>query len=126
MKLTKNFNLSEFNCKDGTKVPLNLIGNVKLLAEQLQILRNYYDAPIKINSSYRTKSHNANVGGSQNSQHLFGTAADIIIKGISPQETQETIEILIHDRKMEEGGLGKYRTFTHYDIRKYKARWDKT
>jgi len=123
MKITKNFNLSEFACNDGTEVPPELIENVKLLAKQLQVLRDHYDAPIKINSAYRTKSHNANVGGSINSQHLLATAADIIIKGISPQETQETIQTLISSGKMLEGGLGKYRTFTHYDIRNSRARW---
>ena len=123
MKITKNFNLSEFACNDGTEVPTELIDNVKLLAKQLQVLRDHYDAPIKINSAYRTKSHNANVGGSINSQHLLATAADIIIQGISPQETQETIQTLIHTGKMLEGGLGKYRTFTHYDIRNSRARW---
>ena len=126
MKLTKNFHLSEFACNDKTEVPTELIENVKLLAQQLQILRDYYDTPIKINSAYRTKSYNANVGGATNSQHLFGTAADIIIIGISPEETQITIQDLIDSGKMLEGGLGLYRTFTHYDIRKNKARWDLT
>ena len=123
MQLTKNFYLSEFACNDGAVVPPELMENVKLLAQQLQVLRDHYDAPIKINSAYRTKSHNANVGGSINSQHLLATAADIIIGGVSPQETQETIQTLIDSGKMLEGGLGKYRTFTHYDIRNSKARW---
>lgn len=37
MKLTKNFNLIEFACKDGTLVPAELIENAKKLALNLQL-----------------------------------------------------------------------------------------
>ena len=123
MQLTKNFWLSEFACKDGSEVPMDLIENVKILAEQLQVLRDFFDLPITINSSYRTKAHNKKVGGSKNSQHLLAKAADIVIQGISPSKTQKAIQNLITDGKMKEGGLGYYNTFTHYDIRNTKARW---
>ena len=38
MKLTENFALSEFRCKDGTDVPPELVDNVTLLARNLQVL----------------------------------------------------------------------------------------
>lgn len=123
MKLTKNFSLSEFDCSDGSKVPKKLIKNVKLLAEQLQILRDYLNTPIKINCGYRTESHNKKVGGVKNSQHRKAAAADIIVPGVPALRVQKTIEILINNGKMKEGGLGSYHTFTHYDIRSKKARW---
>ena len=39
MRLTKNFKLSEFDCKDGTEMPSELLPNVLELAESLQELR---------------------------------------------------------------------------------------
>lgn len=46
------------------------------LAEKLQLLRDKVDRPLKITSGYRCITHNAAVGGSQNSKHRYGMAAD--------------------------------------------------
>tara|TARA_R110000803_G_scaffold7436_3_gene23964 strand:- start:634 stop:1005 length:372 start_codon:yes stop_codon:yes gene_type:complete len=123
MKLTENFSLSEFTCNSGAEFPIELMENVKLLAEQLQVLRDFLCVPIKINSGYRTESHNKKVGGVKNSQHRTATAADIVVRGVPADLVQKTIKQLINDGKMKEGGLGCYLTFTHYDIRSKKARW---
>ena len=123
MRLTKNFNLSEFDCKDGTEMPSESLTNVLELAENLQVLRDFVRVPIKINSSYRSLSHNANVGGSKSSQHLFAKAADIVIESKSPEQVANIIKVLISEGKMKQGGIGVYNTFTHYDIRGHKARW---
>ena len=123
MRLTKNFNLSEFDCKDGTEMPSELLANVLELAENLQVLRDFVGVPIKINSSYRSLSHNANIGGSKSSQHLFAKAADIVIESKSPEQVANIIKALISEGKMKQGGIGVYNTFTHYDIRGHKARW---
>ena len=123
MRLTKNFNLSEFDCKDGTEMPSELLTNVLELAENLQVLRDFVGVPIKINSSYRSLSHNAKIGGSKSSQHLFAKAADIVIESKSPEQVANIIKVLISEGKMKQGGIGVYNTFTHYDIRGHKARW---
>jgi len=123
MRLTKNFNLSEFDCKDGTEMPSELLTNVLELAENLQVLRDFVGVPIKINSSYRSLSHNAKIGGSKSSQHLFAKAADIVIESKSPEQVANIIKALILEGKMKQGGIGVYNTFTHYDIRGHKARW---
>ena len=123
MRLTNNFNLSEFDCKDGTEMPSELLANVLELAENLQVLRDFVGVPIKINSSYRSLSHNANIGGSKSSQHLFAKAADIVIESKSPEQVANIIKALILEGKMKQGGIGVYNTFTHYDIRGHKARW---
>ena len=81
MRLTKNFSLSEFDCNDGTEMPSELLTNVLELAENLQVLRDFVGVPIKINSAYRSLSHNSKIGGSKSSQHLFAKAADIVIEG---------------------------------------------
>ena len=123
MRLTKNFNLSEFDCKDGTEMPSELLANVLELAENLQVLRDFVGVPIKINSSYRSLSHNAKIGGSKSSQHLFAKAADIVIESKSPEQVANIIKALISEGKMKQGGISAYNTFTHYDIRGHKARW---
>ena len=35
----------------------------------------------------------------------------------------DTIERLIREGKMEDGGMGRYSTFVHYDVRGSRARW---
>jgi predicted oxidoreductase len=54
---------------------------------------------------------------------LLGKAADIVVKFKTPDEVANAIKYLISEGKMKQGGLSAYDTFTHYDIRGYKARW---
>ena len=126
--MTKNFSKSEFESKDGAEMPAEVFRNIQELAKNLQTLRDYIsldrgDTPITINSGYRSPSHNKSVGGSKNSQHLLGKAADIVIEGMTPKEVAHKVEGLIIAGRMKQGGIGVYKTFTHYDIRNQKARW---
>ena len=125
MKLTKNFSKSEFTCKCGNcEMPQDVLDNIKIVAEQLQIVRNKLNKPIKINSAYRCPEHNALVGGAKNSQHKLGLAADIVVKGMSPNGVFGFINKLMALGMIKLGGLGQYNTFTHFDIRGYISRWD--
>jgi uncharacterized protein YcbK (DUF882 family) len=124
MRLTTNFWKSEFDSKDGSVMPNDVLYNVQKLANQLQTLRDYLNKPIKINSGYRSPKHNKAVGGSKNSQHVLGKASDIVVKGMKPEEVALIIERLISEGNMLQGGIGIYNTFVHYDIRRTKARWD--
>jgi len=123
--MTKNFKLKEFECKCGCDMPLEVYENIIKLSSQLQFLRDYTGRPITINSAYRCPKHNKKVGGSKTSQHLLGKAADITIQSLKPAEVFVIIEDLIDMGHMLQGGLGLYekKGFTHYDIRKTKARW---
>lgn len=47
------------------------------LLSRLDALADYLGAPIPIVSGYRDPDHNARVGGARQSQHTYGTAADI-------------------------------------------------
>ena len=122
-KLTENFSLQEFQCKDGSDIPNNILPNIIELAKNLQVLRNYINKPITINSGYRSPRYNAKIGGVKNSQHVKGKAADIVVKGMTPREVALIIEGLIESGKIKQGGIGIYSNFTHYDIRGIKARW---
>ena len=123
--MTEHFSREEFRSKDGAYFPKHAQENLQILAEQLEVLREHFQKPITINSGYRSPEHNAKVGGTENSQHLLGKAADIVIDGISPDEVADAIEFLIEGKMMKQGGLGRYVDFTHYDIRGKKSRWDK-
>ena len=125
MKITKNFSLEEFECRCGCEMPDFAKKNVEKLAENLQVIRNALGR-LDITNAYRCKPHNLDVGGSTNSQHLKGKAADIKSKTAGPKEIIQTIEALIKSEKIDQGGLGLYNTFTHYDTRGTRARWSKT
>ena len=124
MKVTANFSKEEFDCADGTQMPLEVFNNVIELAESLEVLRAHFNAPVTINSAWRTATYNRRVGGAVNSQHLSGKASDVVVSGVPPEEVANAIEFLIECGLMKEGGVGRYDTFTHYDIRGTKARWD--
>lgn len=123
MQLTTNFHLDEFKCRDGSAVPLEYMDNVKLLAANLQILRDHLGEPIHINSAYRSPAYNKKIGGKPASKHMIAQAADITCKSKTPKQLHAIIEKLIADKKMKQGGLGLYPGFVHYDVRGTKARW---
>ena len=125
MKLTENFSLSEFQCKCGCKMPALVKENIQELALNLQMLRDIVGA-LNLTNAYRCKEHNLAVGGSVKSQHLVGKAADIQSPGAEPSEIANITEVLMDTKKLKAGGIGRYNTFTHIDIRGSLARWDKT
>ena len=125
MQITRNFNLSEFQCKSGAEMPQEVLNNIIELAGNLQTIREHLDRPIVITSGYRSPEHNESIGGATNSQHIYGKAVDIKVEGLSSQEVYDAIENIIHCGDIKEGGLGLYSTWVHYDIRGTKARWNK-
>lgn len=55
--------------------------NLRSLVEQvLDPLREHYGKPIRVTSGYRCPRLNSLVGGSPNSQHMRGEAADIVAR----------------------------------------------
>jgi uncharacterized protein YcbK (DUF882 family) len=105
-------------------MPQDVLENIKIVAEQLQRVRSKLDRPIKINSAYRCESYNTIIGGSKNSQHILGLASDIVVKGITPDNTFSFLNKLMALNIINLGGLGQYNTFTHIDFRGFIARWD--
>jgi uncharacterized protein YcbK (DUF882 family) len=123
MKITENFSLHEFRCRDGSDVPEEYMENVKELCENLQVLRDHIQRPIVVISGYRSPKYNRKIDGARRSQHLLAKAADIIVSGMTPDEVKDTIVELIKEGKMKKGGIGLYTTFTHYDVRGFNRRW---
>jgi uncharacterized protein YcbK (DUF882 family) len=125
MKLTTHFMSEEFGCKDGTEYPVGWIpSRLAPLCEALEVIRTKSGGrPIHIVSGYRTYSHNKRVGGASRSQHMRGTAVDMISRELSPRRLHNLILNLIKEERIPEGGVGSYKSFVHYDQRGYKARW---
>lgn len=123
MKLTKNFSLWEFKCRDGTDVPEEYMDNVRELAENLQVLRDKIGKPITVISGYRSPEYNKKINGARRSQHMIAKAGDLIVKGMTPDEIKTEIVQLIKAGKMKKGGVGLYTYFTHYDVRGFNRRW---
>lgn len=112
--LSEHFAASEFTChhcgQGGNKMSPKLI-------ELLEKLRaNCGGYPLSINSGYRCPTHNANVGGVPNSQHVQGTAADVA----RPQELTFG-EFAWYVDQLPFDGIGLYPgdkgDFIHVDVR---------
>lgn len=114
-KLSTNFTVKEFACKDGSDTVLV----APRLVMVLQSIRSRFGAAVTINSGYRTPQYNAKVGGVAHSQHCYGTAADIVVRGKTPAAVAAYARQLMPDW----GGVGIYDTFTHIDVREAKADW---
>lgn len=117
----KYFKKSEFACKcgkycDGYPAEID-IGMVKIADE----IRARIGKPISINSGLRCKTHNANVGGVFNSQHLLGKAADLGCPiGCTPAQMASIAESIMGNT----GGIGIYTWGIHIDTRSAKSRWN--
>ena len=116
-KLSANFKVREFKCNDGS----DDIYISDELVEILQKIREKF-GETKINSAYRTEAYNKRVGGVSKSQHLLGTAADIYVFGVKPQDIAEYAEYLMP----KSGGIGLYGSFVHIDVRESRSRWNST
>ena len=114
--LSANFKVKEFACKDGSD-PVFISQE---LVEVLQKIRAHFGKAVTINSAFRTATHNKKEGGATYSQHLYGTAADIVVSGVKPKEVAKYVETLLPNK----GGIGIYATFTHVDVREVKSRWN--
>lgn len=116
------FRREEFRCKCGGKYcngyPVDIDANMVKIADEI---RSRIGKPIQINSGIRCKTHNSNVGGVSNSQHLLGKAADLgCPNGCTPKQMASIAEGIMGDT----GGIGIYSWGIHIDTRSIKSRWN--
>ena len=105
MKLSKNFDSSEFACPCCGKKCISLD-----LVIKLQELRDRVGEPIYVTSGVRCAGYNKKIDGVNNSPHIEGLAADIQVKGISP------ITIAYVANRTKDIRLGIYPNHLHIDI----------
>lgn len=115
-KVAKNFTVSEFASKDGSRV---VIINMAL-PRYLQKARDHFGKPMIITSGYRTTVHNMRVGGVSNSNHVFGNAADVHIPGVSALDLYNYLCEIAGDSCE----IGIYNNFVHFAVQTKKSRFD--
>lgn len=113
--ISEHFSRHELACKCGC----GFDGFNPDLLPVLEDVRQHFSASVVIDCACRCPAHNKAVGGGSHSQHLLGNAADIKVTGVSPDVVATFLEHAHPD-----GGIGRYNTFTHVDVRGTAARWD--
>jgi uncharacterized protein YcbK (DUF882 family) len=114
--LSENFSRSEFKCKCG-ECDFDTVDAALIWV--LEDVRGHFQSPVNITSGCRCGPHNKREGGSDNSQHLYGKAADITVTGVPASAVQN----YLLDRYRDSFGIGRYSSWTHIDVRSQKARW---
>jgi len=85
-RLTDHFTLREMTASptairlglDNTP-PADLLGNLREVAETLELVRAYFQRPVLVTSGYRSPEVNRAVGGSPSSAHMLGLACDFTV-----------------------------------------------
>ncbi|MFJ9539759.1 D-Ala-D-Ala carboxypeptidase family metallohydrolase [Streptomyces sp. NPDC101225] len=96
---TLHFNWSEFEDRvsgtfSGGKLSASQVKeNVRRCMYKLEAVRKKLgDKPITVNSGFRSIAHNADIGGASDSMHLYGTAADLDVPGVSNKTVYQKAE----------------------------------
>lgn len=109
--MSKYFSTEEMVCHCCGTLPDGGINPI--LLDKLDALREAIGKPIHVDCMYRCPSHNAEVGGVPNSQHVLGNAADIWVDDMSVDD--------LADMAVQTGfdGIGRYygQEFVHVDVR---------
>lgn len=115
--VSAHFKVKEFACKDGS----DTVFIARDLPMVCEYIRMRCGRGIVVNSAYRTPTHNKAEGGVADSQHLYGTAADL--KAPSGW-TPEKMAGLAREIMPNWGGVGVYDWGIHVDVREEKADWN--
>jgi zinc D-Ala-D-Ala carboxypeptidase len=98
MNLSPNFTLEELTASETAvrygidNTPNNeVLMNLRRLALFLEEVRTAVGMPLHINSAYRSIEANQKVGGKATSQHCKGAAADLKVKGMTPDQVVRAI-----------------------------------
>ena len=115
------FTRDEFRCKCGGKYCNGFPSEPdERMVRIADAIRKRIGKPIPVNSGIRCKTHNANVGGVSNSQHLKSAADLGCPVGCTPSQMASIAEEIMGDT----GGIGIYSWGIHIDTRSTKSRWN--
>ena len=92
------------------------------LVDLLNNMCNHVGYKLEISCAYRCPDHNAEVGGVENSYHVQGCAADVLVPDDDSIDVDTLAEIA---EECGADGIGRYydSDFVHVDTRGYEARW---
>jgi hypothetical protein len=152
-RLTPNFTLRQFLCKQGSDYPKYVVIQESLLVLLEGLLSWVREAGYPVDtfgviSGYRTPWYNKRIGNVPNSRHVYGDAMDLYIDddgdgnmddmnrdGARNRADVDLLYKLVNEFKAQPGngllvgGVGRYyRTrnhggFVHVDARGFRARW---
>lgn len=128
MNLSAHVTQAEFESSDASiryGIPNKMteadIQRAKELCENVfEPIRAHLNAPIKVNSGYRSPSLNKRIGGAKNSQHVLGEAIDLDLHDRDLFEW--IIDNVEFDQLIFEGGTTEKADWFHISYRKGKNR----
>tara|TARA_R110002167_G_scaffold252882_8_gene459257 strand:- start:2540 stop:2935 length:396 start_codon:yes stop_codon:yes gene_type:complete len=128
--LTKNLSRHEFECECGCgfdTVDFLLVDWLQKAVEHFSCEFSQ-DVYVVITGGNRCPEHNEVIGGSANSQHIYGRAADhkFYFKDSKQQIDPEIVAEYYEEEYPNICGLGRYHNRTHIDCRGSAARWGKS
>lgn len=122
----KDYPMSEWRWPDFSPQEMACRGTGNLVIipdamDKLQALRRKLNAPMIVNSAYRSPEHNRNVGGAKGSKHMEGIAFDVRMDNHDP-DTYIAAALEVGFK-----GIGTYpkQNFVHVDARSTRASWGK-
>lgn len=68
-----------------------VMDSLKVLFAKMDVVREYFGAPIIVHVCYRPEEYNKLIGGAPQSAHRLGMAVDFSIKGISCDDARKKI-----------------------------------
>lgn len=124
--LSTNFALSEFTNIERSKLPIDVLNNLVIVASRLELIRKYTGSrALYISSGYRDKDHNKLVGGAINSKHIYGKAVDIYSGHLKSIDLYICIMQMVSSKILVAGGVGLYISHVHFDIRSSLVLWSR-
>jgi hypothetical protein len=120
MNLSPNFTLEEMTASETAErhgidnTPSNeVLMNLRRLALFLEDVRTAVGMPLRISSGYRSPEVNQKVGGKSTSQHCRGVAADIKVKGMTPDQV---VKAIISAKLPYDQVIREFDSWTHVSI----------
>lgn len=106
------FSEEELRCKGAEHSPGDHARPSDELLAKLDTLRGVYGAPLYLTSAIRCPLHNEQVGGTRDSAHIEGLAADIAVSG--SRQRHDLLRLIMKLQLFRRVGIAK--TFIHVDV----------